>query len=276
MTKIDDALRLRFGDETPAVPEVVAACPNAQLLAARRSQRAFKSDPVDPQLVRSLCALALCSPTKSDLQQRDIIIVEDPAVRSELNALIPGNAWLAAAPVFLVFCANNRRQRLIHEWRGKPFANDHLDAFFNASLDAGIALSAFITAAEAVGLGCCPVSAIRNEPAAVSELLNLPDHVFAVAGLALGWPLEEGVLSPRLPLDVTVHTDSYTEAGLEQKISDYDRRRAAVLPYGRQREVERFGKAEFYGWSEDKARQYSRSERADFGAFVRAKGFDLS
>jgi len=30
-----------------------------------------------------------------------------------------------------------------------------------------------------------------------------------------------------------------------------------------------------YGWSEDKARQYSKPERADFGAFVRAKGFRL-
>ena len=29
------------------------------------------------------------------------------------------------------------------------------------------------------------------------------------------------------------------------------------------------------GWSEDKARQYSKSERADFGVFVRRKGFDL-
>ena len=31
-------------------------------------------------------------------------------------------------------------------------------------------------------------------------------------------------------------------------------------------------RAEFYGWSEDKARQYARPQRADFGAFVRAAG----
>jgi nitroreductase/FMN reductase [NAD(P)H] len=39
--------------------------------------------------------------------------------------------------------------------------------------------------------------------------------------------------------------------------------------------VERFGQAEFYGWSEDKARQYAEPLRTDFGAFVRAKGFCL-
>jgi nitroreductase/FMN reductase [NAD(P)H] len=39
--------------------------------------------------------------------------------------------------------------------------------------------------------------------------------------------------------------------------------------------VARFGAAPAYGWSEDKARQYARPERAGFGAFVRAKGFKL-
>ena len=34
-------------------------------------------------------------------------------------------------------------------------------------------------------------------------------------------------------------------------------------------------KRAFYGWSEDKARQYAEPLRADFGAFVRKKGFNL-
>ena len=33
--------------------------------------------------------------------------------------------------------------------------------------------------------------------------------------------------------------------------------------------------AEFYGWSEDKARQYAEPLRGNFGAFLRAKGFCL-
>ena len=55
----------------------------------------------------------------------------------------------------------------------------------------------------------------------------------------------------------------------------YDRRRAEVQPYANQRHVERFGTDPAYGWSEDKVRQYSVPDRADFGAFVRAKGFKL-
>lgn len=272
---IRDALKIRFGDDVPATPELVEASGFAAGLAARRSHRSFRPDPVDPALVRTLCALALCAPAKSDLQQRDIIIVENPAQRTRLMDIIPGNRWMLSAPAFLVFCANNRRQRQIHEWRGRPFVNDHLDAFFNASVDSGIALATFILAAESVGLGCCPVSAIRDESEKVSELLGLPTHVFAVAGLALGWPGEDGQISPRLPLSVTVHTDRFSEDGLANRIGAYDARRAKLQPYAAQKYTEDFGEAESYGWSEDKARQYARPERAGFGAFIRAKGFNL-
>jgi hypothetical protein len=188
---------------------------------------------------------------------------------------VPEGAWPREAPAFLVFCGNNRRQRQLHQWRGHPFANDHLDAFFNAAIDAGIALAAFVIAAEAVGLGCCPVSVIRNRADTVSDLLALPEHVFPVAGMALGWPRDEGVVSARLPLAATVHTDRFDETAIEATVAAYDARRAALQPYARQRATEEFGEAAAYGWSEDKARQYARPERADFGAFVRRKGFDL-
>ncbi len=276
MSRIDDALKLRFGPDTPATPVRLGQSEFPTQLANRRSHRNFKPDPLEPELVRSLCALALCAPAKSDLQQRDIVIVEDPEQRAKLMNIIPGNRWMETAPAFLVFCANNRRQRQINEWRARPFANDHLDAFFNASLDAGIALATFMMAAESVGLGCCPVSAIRNESQQVSDLFKLPDHVFAVAGLALGWPAEEGQISMRLPLSATVHTDRFSDDGLSEKIDAYDARRAAYQPFTMQRCVEDFGKSKNYGWSEDKARQYSRPDREDFGSFIRAKGFNLS
>ena len=155
------------------------------------------------------------------------------------------------------------------------FANDHLDAFFNATSDAAIALGAFVAAAEATGLGCCPISAVRNEAQAVSKLLGLPDHVFPFAGLAIGYPAKTPAISKRLPLGVTVHRDRYAEPGLRAAVSAYDAEREAAQPYASQRFPEQFGQSDSYGWSQDKVRQYSQPERADFGAFVRKKGFAL-
>ncbi len=266
------ALAARFADGGDV--DVTGGKPAADCLArlaARGSVRRFSGEPVDPGLLRLLSAIALSAPTKSDLQQRDILLVTDPALRQALDALIAEQAWTAAAPALLVFCGNNRRQRLLHGLRGHPFANDHLDAFFNAAVDAGIALAAFVTAAEALGLGCCPISALRNDAEAVSSLLALPDHVFPVAGLAVGWPAAAPEITPRLPLAVTLHENRYSEEGFAPGVAAYDRQRR----YDKQRHIEDFGVDPAYGWSEDKARQYAKPERAGFGDFIRRKGFRL-
>ena len=147
----------------------------------------------------------------------------------------------------------------------------------NAAVDAGIALATFVVAAESAGLGCCPVSEVRNRVRDLSDLLALPRHVFPVAGLALGWPAEDGRVSQRLPNAVTVHQDRYDDTDLLEQVAAYDRRREAVAqtPPEAQRGVDRFGVSEDYGWSENRTRQYAEPARADFGAYVRAQGFCL-
>lgn len=280
--KMRAALAHRFGEASPQIGagDGPQTCPELwPMLAARGSCRYFQERKVAPELIDTLCALALSAPSKSDLQQRDIVIVEDRSIRARIDQLLTNGplaqAWIPGAPAMLVFCGNNRRQRQLHQWRAKPFANDHLDAFFNAGVDAGIALSAFVLAADAAGLGCTPISAIRNHADEVSQLLGLPDHVFPVAGLGVGWPLRQPHTSLRLPLASTVHRDGFSEEGIEAAVDAYDRRRAAVAPIREQRAVDTFGKAEFYGWSEDKVRQYASPEREDWGRFVRKKGFRL-
>ena len=267
-------LKARFGS-APALSQVPRGVDVLADMADRRVMRRYLDKPVDPALLETLCAVALSAPSKSDLQQADIVIVSDKAQREKLEALLPDNPWVKAAPVFLVFCGNNRRHRLLFEWRDRPFVNDYLDPFFNAAVDTGIVLATFVAAADRAGLGSCPISAIRNHAAAVSDILGLPQHVFPVAALGVGWPSFEGVMSPRLGLDITIHYDRYDERALKDKIAAYDARREAVQPYKTQRYVDKFGQAVPYGWSEDKARQYSVPERADFGAFVRRKGFKL-
>lgn len=274
LDRLKAVLAARFGS-APALEQAPRGVEVLAEMANRRVVRRYSDKPIDPALLETLCAIALSAPSKSDLQQADIVIVTDPAQRENLQTLIPENPWAKAGPALLVFCGNNRRHRLLFEWRGRPYLNDHLDPFFNAAVDAGIVLATFIAAADRVGLGTCPISQIRNRAAEVADILGLPSHVFPVAGMGVGWPSFEGVMSPRLGLDVSIHRDRYDEAGLRSKIAAYDRRRNETQPYKTQRFVDRFGEDPAYGWSEDKARQYSVPERADFGAFVRSKGFNL-
>ncbi|MBY0271121.1 MAG: nitroreductase family protein [Burkholderiales bacterium] len=273
-TTIRSSLHTRFGADFPVAPDQQGVAELAQI-AAHRSIRRYRPDPVPPELLRLLFACALSAPTKSDLQQADIIHITDAGKRQRIVAAIPDMAWILEAPVFLVFCGNNRRIRHIGQWRGKPFANEHLDHFMNAAVDAGIVMMNFIRAAEAAGLGTCPISAIRNAIDATSRELELPEGVFPLAGLCVGYPANPGHISPRLAPEVTVHTNRYDESALREQVDAYDQRRHANHPYGKQRRTQSFGVAEFYGWSEDKARQYAEPERADFGAYIRRQGFSL-
>ncbi|WP_282605912.1 nitroreductase family protein [Pelagibius sp. Alg239-R121] len=283
MTDLDRlfaALDERYGDAGETIDR--AALPDGDSLpsfwsrlAARGSVRRFTPEPPPLAQLQLLAALALAAPTKSDLQQRDIVIITEERQLRALKDLLTDQDWVKGAPALVVFCGNHRRQRGLHELRDHVFVNDHLDAFFNASVDAAIALTTFVLAAESAGLGTCPISAIRNRAEEASEILALPDLVFPIAALAVGHPLESSRASFRLPLAATLHHDRYGERDREETIVDYDRRRAAAQPYGAQRLSSELGTNDDYGWSEDKARQYSRPERADFGAFIRRKGFRL-
>jgi FMN reductase [NAD(P)H] len=271
---IQDALDARFGQRF-AVDETLPGLGELALIAGRRVCRRYLAREVPPDLLRLLCACALSAPSKSDLQQADILIVRETSRRQKIADLMPAMPWLIQAPVFLVFLANGRRMPQVSRMRGKPFPNDHLDLFFNATVDAAIVLATFLRAAEAVGLGCCPISVIRDHARAIAALLELPQKVVPVAGMCVGWPAEEGVLSPRLSLSATLHEERFDESDLAAQVDAYDRRRAATRPYRAQRDAGRFGHADFYGWSEDKARQYAVPQRTDFGDFVRAQGFHL-
>jgi hypothetical protein len=174
-----------------------------------------------------------------------------------------------------VFLGDARRLQRIGELRGKPVENGTLEGFFNASIDAALAMQTMILCAESNGLGVCPISVIRNEIDKVAEILALPDLVFPVAGLCLGYPAGEGHVSLRLPRQVTTHADRYDDGRLAALIDDYDHRRYArhAIPKDQQRSNAEFGEADFYGWSEDKARQAAKAEGAAFPPYLRRHGF---
>ena len=271
---IQTALFDRFGERLEVDP-AWSGLEELGHIAGHRVHRRYLARDVSPGLLRLLCACALSAPSKSDLQQADILIVREQSRRQAIADLLPEMPWVMQAPVFLVFLANGRRLPLLSQMRGKPFPNDHLDLFFNATVDAALVLATFLRAAEAAGLGCCPISVIRDHAATVSDMLALPDKVIPIAGMCVGWPAEQGSITPRLSLETTLHEERFSDGDFAAGIDAYDRRRAALRPYRNQRDTERFGRAELYGWSEDKARQYSKPARADFGAFVRGKGFCL-
>jgi len=272
-------LRARFGHDIDLGLEPGTELPYDSWLRqmlVRRTHRRYLDQPVSDAIVRLLLSAAFSASSKSDFQQASVIWLKDPGRRNRLAALFPDMPWIGAAPVFLVFLGDARRLERIGELRGHRQPNGTFEGFFNATIDAALALQSCILAAEAVGLGTCPISVLRNRIAEVAEILSLPEEVFPVAGLCLGYPAQAGYISMRLPFEATVHIDRYDDSGLAHAVDTYDKRRDARFSIkDRQREAERFGAAEFYGWSEDKARQAMTPEGAGFADWLKGRGFSF-
>ena len=270
-------LQQRFGDGLGPDKSDLPDIPFLHAALTRKTVRAYTPQVPMDNLLDLVCATALSASAKSDFQQASILRVLDSTRRKRLGDLFPAMPWIGNAPVFYVFLADARRLQRIGEMRAKPVDNGTLEGFFNGAVDAALVLQTFILAAESAGLGCCPISVLRNRVAGVAEILALPDKVFPVAGLCVGYPARAGFVSLRLPRKVTMHRDVYDDSGLAEGIADYDRRRDAIhsIPKAQHRGLEEFGEAGFYGWSEDKARQAAKPEGAAFPAYLRKHGFTL-
>lgn len=276
MSACSDAIAQRFGDGGPS-GEGAEDSDLIRRVLSRKTVRRYSDRVPAEELLDLLVACALSASAKSDFQQASILRVRDSEKRAAIGKLFPAMPWIGIAPVFFVFLGDARRLQRIGEMRGKPVENGTLEGFFNASIDAALAMQTMILCAESAGLGACPISVIRNEVDKVAGVLGLPDLAFPVAGLCLGYPQGDGYVSLRLPRGVTTHSDRYDDSALRAGIDDYDHRRHALhaIPKEQQRSNAEFGEAAFYGWSEDKARQAAKAEGAAFPPYLRAHGFSF-
>ena len=281
---LTEALFARFGEHL-AVPPDLDGLPELLQIATWSTHRSWSDQPVGADLIRLLCACALSAPSKSYLQQADIVEVRDAAQRERVQALVPSMPWMSQAPALLVFCGNGRRFRRIFERAGQPFTNEHLDGLFNPAIDGALVMMNFMRAAAAVGMVCCPISVLRDQAQALAKILQMPAHVYPIAGLCVGFPAQTQSVNPRLGLQATLHTDRYGQtkdaeganqadahARIDAALDEYDRRyvamRASRLP-----PAVAAAKPPM-SWSQEKLRQYAESQREDWGDFLRAKGFD--
>ena len=267
-------LNARFGMALPGVEVPDAIAP----LLDRRVVRRYTDQSVPDSLLDALLAAAQSAPAKSDLQQYSVVVMRDAPRIKQIADWIGTMDWIATAPVFLVWCGDMRRGQRLCEMHEMPHANNNLDTFLNTAVDCSLAMGQFMAAAEAVGLGTCPISYVRSHIERVSPLLGLPSGVYPVAGLTVVWPVFRRPVSMRLPPSIVVHRERYDDSRLDRDVADYDARRRERDPVapGGLKNNDVYKPREGVGWSENCARQLSVPERFGFAAYLRTKGFDLA
>ena len=203
-----DAWQLRFGEKP--VP------PNSKIedFLKHRSIRDFSDKPIPEELIKDLIAAAFSAATSSNLQLRSIISIQNPEKKEKIKHLCADQKQITQAPWFFAFLADHHRIKQAAIQAGQnPNGLDYAEFYTMATIDAALAAERMVCAAESIGLGACYIGALRNKPEEISKLLKLPQGVFGLFGLCLGWPAEENKaeIKPRLSLDSTWFKEEYPE-----------------------------------------------------------------
>lgn len=186
-------------------------------IAARRSVRRFRPDAVEPRLVTACLEAARQAPSATNSQPWKFVVVRDAARRRALAEAACGQHFVGEAPVVIALLGDRRsfRKRLR---RGKELVDigavdaetaDRLAAAYQnrdrqedptpaITLNCMLAGQNLVLAAAGLGLGSCWVMAMDREK--VSSVLALPESLFPVALIPLGYAARETPPRPRYAL----------------------------------------------------------------------------
>ncbi|PCJ24751.1 MAG: oxygen-insensitive NADPH nitroreductase [SAR86 cluster bacterium] len=236
------------------------------LLKSHRSIRKFTDQEISPELFDDLVKSGQAAATSSFLQGSTIVRVCNPEKRSQIAKLAGKQTYVETAAEFMVFCADLKRAGNYCDVYEKAFEGDFTEHFVIATVDVALMAQSMVTAAESEGLGICYIGGIRNDPALVAKLLELPKGVYPVFGLCLGYPDQDPEVKPRLPLSVILKQEVYNEEGDKQAIADYDER---IREYYRTRT----GGGHGISWTEQVSSLLSEKARPHMKEFLADQGF---
>ena len=195
-----------------------------ELLLSHSSVRKFLDKDVPEDVVDTIISCGQMAPTSSYLQAYTIIRVNDEEKKKALAEYAGGQEWVVKAPLVLLFCADLHRLDVLAKPKDENVLHN-TELFTVSVIDAALAAGKALTAAQALGLGVVTVGGVRNETEKMAKLFNLPELVFPMFLLCLGYPAEAPAQRPRLPKEIICGQDEYpslTSVEANNAISAYE------------------------------------------------------
>ncbi|MEH2149207.1 nitroreductase family protein [Nostoc sp.] len=199
------------------------------VIAKRRSIKAFKTDPITPELLKQLVELTVAAPSSYNIQDWQIILVQDAAQKAALSAASFNQQQIVQAPVTFVFAAdpNAGEQNLtpiLEQGLETGAWNEGTVNYFKSAVpqfqaslgekrreyaikDAIIAATHLVLAAESLGLSTCFMNGwIEDQVKEVIGAGDNPDLAIAVV-VPVGYAAEPRLNPGRLPFSSNVSVD---------------------------------------------------------------------
>ena len=175
----------------------------------RRSIRKYAGKPVDEELLRRLLEVSERTQTMGNMQLYSVVVTRSEEMKKRLAPAHFNQPMVQTAPVVLTFCIDLRRfSKWCVQRKAEPGYNN-FEWFVTGAVDALLAAQTFCVAAEEKGLGICYLGTTTYNPQMIIEALELPELVFPITTVTVGWPAEVPAQVDRLPLEAVVHEEIY-------------------------------------------------------------------
>lgn len=237
-------------------------------LLERRSIRRYEREAISQDDINFIYEAIRNTPTSYNGQQFSVIDITNQALKEQIYE-ITNQKQIKTCNHFMIFLADYNKISQAAEIKGvnMPAFPATVDGLIVGVLDAGLAMMSAITAAESRGLGTCCVGYARTvAPDRLSELLNLPQGVMIVCGLAIGIPRELPDMKPKEPLPLVIQHDRYNAKEFNQLLKEYDN---TVTHYNTTRE----GTKSTNDWATHIIGYYREGMNYHLGQALRRRGF---
>ena len=175
----------------------------------RRTIRKYQSKDVSSDLLNNLLESSFRASTLGGIQLYSVVVTRDAQMKETLSPAHFNQPMVKQAPVVLTFCADFNRFSLWCEQRKAVPGYRNLMSFLNATMDTLLVAQTFATLAEEAGLGICYLGTTTYNPQQIIEALELPELVFPITTITLGYPEVIPEQTDRLPFEGLVHDEKY-------------------------------------------------------------------
>ena len=237
-----------------------------ELMLKHRSIRKFTEKSISSSLLDQLILAGQAAASSSFIQAYSVIRVSDKTVRAKIAEAAGGQKWINEAPEFLVFCADLKRIELACVEQQQGELEGYTEHFTAATVDVALVAQNVLLASESMGLGGVYIGGIRNNPQLLADLLELPDQVYPVFGMCLGYPAIDPEVKPRFPVTSILHQEKYQSEKLASDVAAYDEQMKQY--YG-----SRDSNIRLADWSTQTAKAVQLKKREHMLSFLQHRGF---
>jgi len=195
--------------------------PTLNLLANRKSVRAYTDRPIPDAEKDAILSAALRAPTAGNMTLYTIIEVEDQALKDRLVETCDNQPFIAKAPYVLLFLADYQRWydyylasnvEALARLHGRQMRRPQEGDLMLACCDTLIAAHTAVIAAESLGIGSCYIGDILENYETHREMFNLPQYALPITLVCFGYPTQgqlDRKQTDRFDRSYIVHKDAY-------------------------------------------------------------------